>query len=47
MKEIINKLSEIFEKNSNKRICILGSTCCGKSTLSKMLPNTIDMDEIL
>ena len=29
----IDELSKIFEENSDKRICVLGTTCTGKSTL--------------
>lgn len=30
---VIEKLREIFNEYKDKRICVLGTTCCGKSTL--------------
>jgi shikimate kinase len=45
--ETINALNAIFDKHKNDRICVLGTTCCGKSTLHKQIPGTIDMDEAL
>lgn len=45
--ETINALTAIFEKHKNDRICILGTTCCGKSTLQEQIPETVDMDEVL
>jgi broad-specificity NMP kinase len=45
--ETINALNAIFEKHKNDRICILGTTCCGKSTLQEQIPGTVDMDETL
>ncbi len=45
--ETVNALQAIFEKHKNDRICILGTTCCGKSTLQEQLPGTVDMDEVL
>ncbi len=45
--ETINALNAIFEKHKNDRICVLGTTCCGKSTLKEQIPGTVDMDEVL
>ena len=45
--ETINVLNAIFEKHINDRICVLGTTCCGKSTLQEQIPGTVDMDEAL
>ncbi len=45
--ETINALNAIFDKHKNDRICILGTTCCGKSTLHEQIPGTVDMDEVL
>jgi energy-coupling factor transporter ATP-binding protein EcfA2 len=45
--ETINALNAIFEKHKNERICVLGTTCCGKSTLQEQIPGTVDMDEAL
>lgn len=38
-------LSEIFKKYNNKRICVVGTTCCGKSYLINKLDNCRDMDD--
>lgn len=45
--ETINALNAIFEKHKTDRICVLGTTCCGKSTLQEQIPGTVDMDEVL
>lgn len=45
--ETINALTAIFEKHKNERICVLGTTCCGKTTLHEQIPGTVDMDEAL
>ncbi|ABX42588.1 hypothetical protein [Lachnoclostridium phytofermentans] len=47
VQETINALNAIFEKHKNDRVCVLGTTCCGKSTLQKQIPGTVDMDEAL
>ncbi len=39
------ELSEIFKKNIDKRICVLGTTCTGKTTLMKEINMGLDMDE--
>jgi hypothetical protein len=38
-------LNKIFKENNDKRICVLGTTCTGKSTLIKELNIGLDMDE--
>lgn len=43
----IKELNKIFDNNSDKRICVIGTTCIGKSTLLKSLNNCYDMDELL
>lgn len=45
--ETINALNAIFEKHKADRVCVLGTTCCGKSTLKEQIPGTVDMDEVL
>lgn len=45
--ETINALEAIFEKHKQERICVIGTTCCGKTTLLKQIPNCVDMDEAL
>lgn len=41
----IEQLIEIFEENRDKRICVLGATCTGKTTLKKGTNIGLDMDE--
>ena len=41
----IEQLIEIFEENRDKRICVLGATCTGKTTLIKGTNLGLDMDE--
>lgn len=45
--KIICKLNQIFDKYKDKRICVLGTTCCGKTTLLKQIPGCVDLDDIL
>ncbi len=41
----IDNLLTIFNENSNKRICVLGTTCTGKTTLINELKIGVDMDK--
>ncbi len=41
----IDNLLTIFNENSNRRICVLGTTCTGKTTLIKESNIGLDMDE--
>ena len=41
----IEQLIEICEENRDKRICVLGATCTGKTTLIKGTNIGLDMDE--
>ena len=41
----IEQLIEIFEENRDKRICVLGATCTGKTTLIKGTNIGLDMGE--
>lgn len=43
----IDTLLKIFQENSNKRICVLGTTCTGKSTLINNLNIGEDMDKLI
>ena len=45
--ETINALTAIFEKHKNDRICVLATTCCGKTTLLKQIPDCVDLDDEL
>jgi len=44
--DTIQKLRQIFDRNNNKRILVLGTMCAGKTTLIKSLPECLDQDEI-
>ena len=41
------KLAEILERNKNKRIVVVGTTCTGKSTFLKQIGNAHDMDDLI
>ena len=40
----IEQLIEIFEENRDKRICVLGTTCTGKTTLIKAIVGVHEFD---
>lgn len=40
-------LRRILVSNTDKRICIVGASCVGKSTLLRYLPEAVDMDDLL
>ena len=46
--ETINALKAIFEKHKHERVCVIGTMCCGKTTLVKQLPqySCADMDDL-
>lgn len=44
---IIKKIEHIFNQNEDKRICVVGTTCSGKTTLVNNFGYALDMDEIL
>lgn len=41
----IEKLIQIFKENRDKRICVLGTTCTGKTTLIHDTNMGLDMDD--
>ncbi|WP_234122429.1 MmcQ/YjbR family DNA-binding protein [Clostridium hydrogenum] len=43
--KLIPVLDNIFRKRANERICVVGTTCCGKSYLTNKLDNCRDMDK--
>ena len=45
MEASIDNLVTLFKENSDKRICVLGTTCTGKTTLINELNIGIDMDK--
>lgn len=49
MNETLTTLKAIFEKHKDERVCVLGTTCVGKSTLLHQLPeyNCEDLDSVL
>ena len=46
-RELENDLRALFDANKQKRVCVVGTTCTGKSTLLKLFPEAVDMDEIV
>ena len=40
----IEELSKIFEENKDKRICVLGTTCTGKTYLINATNMGLDME---
>lgn len=42
---MIEQLKTIFEENKDKRICVLGTTCTGKTTLINKTNIGLDMDK--
>lgn len=42
---IIEELSRIFKENIDKRICVLGTTCTGKTTIINETNIGLDMDK--
>lgn len=43
----IDDLPRIFAENMDKRICVLGTTCTGKTTLTNKLNIGEDMDKLI
>lgn len=43
----INDLKKILEQNTDKRVCVVGTSCTGKSTYLKYANTGLDMDEII
>ena len=46
--ETVNELKAIFEKHKHERVCVIGTMCCGKTTLMKHLSdyNCVDVDDV-
>jgi len=44
---IVKKLEEILEKHKHERVCVVGTTCTGKSYLLRNIPYAQDMDELI
>jgi len=45
--DTINTLEAIFEKHRNERICVLSTTCVGKTTITGKNSQWIDVDILL
>ena len=43
----VEKIKKLFADNIEKKICVVGSSCVGKSTLLSYLPEAVDMDDLL
>jgi ATPase subunit of ABC transporter with duplicated ATPase domains len=43
----VEELKKLFAQNIEKRICVVGASCVGKSTLLSYLPEVVDMDDLL
>src|SRR3989344_6572208 len=43
----VEKMKKLFADNIEKRICVVGASCVGKSTLLNYLPEAVDMDDLL
>jgi hypothetical protein len=44
---MFDKISKIFNENKDKRICVIGTTCTGKSTIIRETQCGEDMDEAI
>lgn len=47
MNASIDNITRIFSKNKDKKICVLGTTCTGKTTLINKLGIGEDMDKLI
>lgn len=45
--EYIEKLKDILDKNVDKRVCVVGTSCTGKSTYLNETNNGLDMDKLI
>ena len=45
--DYINDLKEVIETNKEKRICVVGTSCTGKTTYLDYAKNGLDMDKVL
>lgn len=43
----VERLQTLLAQNCDKRICIVGTSCVGKTTLLDELPGVLDMDDLL
>lgn len=45
MEATIQNLNRFFQEHQNERICVVGTTCTGKSTMIRELGYGLDMDQ--
>ena len=45
--DYINELKKIIDSNNDKRICVVGTSCTGKTTYLDYAHNGLDMDKII
>lgn len=45
--EYINDLKKVIDSNKDKRICVVGTSCTGKTTYLEYAKNGLDMDQII
>lgn len=45
--EYINDLKKVIDSNKDKRICVVGTSCTGKTTYLNYAKNGLDMDKII
>ena len=45
--KLINKLQNLLNKNIDKKVVVIGTTCTGKTTFLKEIKNAFDMDELI
>lgn len=45
--EYINDLKKVIDSNKDKRICVVGTSCTGKTTYLEYDKNGLDMDQII
>lgn len=43
----INDLKNILDNNKDKRVCVVGTSCTGKTTYLEYAQNGLDMDKII
>ena len=45
--DYINELKKVLDKNQDKRVCVVGTSCTGKTTYLNHAKNGLDMDKII
>ena len=45
--DYINDLKKVIDSNKDKRICVVGTSCTGKTTYLNYAKNGLDMDKII